>query len=124
MGFLNAINMADGADGVAGTIGLTIAGSLLLVAELANHAPPPALELLAVCLLAFLLYNFPFRESRKAKLFMGDSGALVVGTVLAASALTLVTKAPGNAKPIPSMLIAARGPPDLRLHAANGATPE
>ena len=107
VGFLNAINMADGADGVAGTIGLTIAGSLLLVAELAGQAPPPALELLAVCLLAFLLYNFPFRESRKAKLFMGDSGALMVGTVLAASALALVTKAPGNSQPIPAMLIAA-----------------
>jgi len=107
VGFLNAINMADGADGVAGTIGLTIAGSLLLVAELAGQSPPPALALLTTCLLAFLLYNSPFRETRKAKLFMGDSGALMVGTVIAASALTLVTKAPAEGDPIPAMLIAA-----------------
>jgi UDP-GlcNAc:undecaprenyl-phosphate GlcNAc-1-phosphate transferase len=107
VGFLNAVNMADGADGVAGTIGLVLAASLLAIAKLAGITPPPALPLLAVCLLAFLLYNFPFREERRAKLFMGDSGALMVGAVLAGSALQMVADHRSDAAPIPPMLIAA-----------------
>ena len=107
VGFLNAVNMADGADGVAGTIALILAASLLAIAKLAGITPPPALPLLTVCLLAFLLYNFPFREKRKAKLFMGDSGALMVGAVLAGSALQMVADHRSDAAPIPPMLIAA-----------------
>ena len=109
VGFLNALNMADGADGVAGTIALMITVSLLLAAHLAGQAAPPALALLAACLLAFLLYNFPFREGRKAKLFMGDSGALMVGAILAASALELAGagRGPGAAVGLPPMLLAA-----------------
>lgn len=106
VGFLNAVNMADGADGVAGTIALVLAASLLAIAQLAGITPPPALALLTACLLAFLLYNFPFREKRKAKLFMGDSGALMVGAILAGSALQLVADHRGEAAPIPPILIA------------------
>ena len=107
VGFLNAVNMADGADGVAGTIGLILTASLLSAAQLANITPPPALPLLAACLLAFLFYNFPFHEKRRAKLFMGDSGALMIGAILAGSALQLVADHRGGAAPIPPILIAA-----------------
>ena len=107
VGFLNALNMADGADGVAGTTGLILTASLLSAAQLANITPPPALPLLAACLLAFLFYNFPFHERRRAKLFMGDSGALMIGAILAGSALQLVADHRGGASPIPPILIAA-----------------
>ena len=109
VGFLNALNMADGADGVAGTIALIITVSLLLAAHLEALAPPPALSLLAAVLVAFLFYNFPFREKRKAKMFMGDSGALMVGSILAASALELAAeggKGLDSGSGLPPMLLA------------------
>lgn len=97
VGFINAINMADGADGVAGSIALVMAITLLVAAHLTELPAPPALQLLAACLVAFLIYNFPFRERRKAKLFMGDSGSLLVGTILAASVLKLALAEPSVA---------------------------
>ena len=110
VGFLNALNMADGADGVAGSIGLVITASLLIAAHLAGLPAPPALALLTACLLAFLLYNFPFREKRRAKLFMGDSGALMVGAIIAASVLELAGAGDGSGAAtggLPPMLLAA-----------------
>lgn len=114
VGFLNSINMADGSDGVAGTIAFVITAGLLWSAQLAGLPAPPALELLAACLLAFLLYNFPFREGRRAKLFMGDSGALMVGAIIAASALELAGAniGKGGAVGLPPILLAVlMGPP-------------
>lgn len=68
----NALNFIDGINGLAaGTMALT---SLLLAAA---GIQPCLFVLFAVCLLAFLPWNFP-----KARIFMGDvgsqSGALIV----------------------------------------------
>jgi UDP-GlcNAc:undecaprenyl-phosphate GlcNAc-1-phosphate transferase len=75
----NAINLVDGVDGLAG--GITAISALSLgVISLLQGQPVPAL--FSFCLLGavlgFLTFNLP-----PARIFMGDSGSLLLGFVLA-----------------------------------------
>jgi UDP-GlcNAc:undecaprenyl-phosphate GlcNAc-1-phosphate transferase len=79
VGLSNAMNLVDGVDGFAGAIAAMAA--LALGACAFVHGRFGA-ALVAVCLLGvitgFLLFNFP-----PARIFMGDSGSLLLGFVLA-----------------------------------------
>lgn len=80
---MNAMNFIDGIDGLAAGIG-AIAGSVLLISVLpSGNVPAVALcaAAVGVCV-GFLPYNFP-----PARIFMGDSGAALLGFVLGAVAL-------------------------------------
>jgi UDP-N-acetylmuramyl pentapeptide phosphotransferase/UDP-N-acetylglucosamine-1-phosphate transferase len=83
---VNAFNLIDGVDGLAGGIGLIAAtayGSWLL---LAGNVPMALLAfVLAGALLGFLVFNF-----HPARIFMGDSGSLIVGAILAVLAMKVV----------------------------------
>jgi len=81
---VNAINLVDGLDGLA--VGLSMMISLtLLMLGLAHGQVELAVLLAALCgvLLGFLRYNF-----YPARIFLGDSGALLLGFVLGATAIT------------------------------------
>jgi UDP-GlcNAc:undecaprenyl-phosphate GlcNAc-1-phosphate transferase len=75
----NAINLVDGVDGLAGGIAGLSALSLGVMCLLKGQAVP---ALFSFCLLGsvigFLWFNFP-----PARIFMGDSGSLFLGFVLA-----------------------------------------
>lgn len=75
----NAINLIDGADGLAGGVSAIAA---LFIGTIAAHAGSMTLALLAFALVGsvvgFLVYNFP-----PARIFMGDSGSLLLGFLLA-----------------------------------------
>jgi UDP-GlcNAc:undecaprenyl-phosphate/decaprenyl-phosphate GlcNAc-1-phosphate transferase len=79
VGLSNAMNLVDGVDGFAGAITVTAALTLGTSAFLQGRY---VAALVAVCLLGvvtgFLLFNFP-----PARIFMGDSGSLLLGFVLA-----------------------------------------
>ena len=86
---MNAVNFVDGLDGLAAGIGLiaataTGAFSLGLLAARGGdvNAYPPALiaAVLAGACLGFLPHNF-----QPARLFMGDSGSMLIGLMLAAA---------------------------------------
>ncbi len=79
IGITNAINLIDGMDGLSGIIS-TIAFSVYgLVFLLNNHFILAVISLVLVgTLLGYLMFNFP-----PAKIFMGDSGSLVLGFLLA-----------------------------------------
>jgi UDP-GlcNAc:undecaprenyl-phosphate/decaprenyl-phosphate GlcNAc-1-phosphate transferase len=86
---VNAMNFVDGLDGLAAGIGLiaavaTCAFSLGLLARSGGDvtAYPPALiaAVLAGACAGFLPHNF-----QPAKLFMGDSGSMLIGLTLAAA---------------------------------------
>lgn len=83
---INAFNLIDGVDGLAGSIGL-ICSSLFALFFLANNNIPYALMgfSLSAGLLAFLIYNF-----YPAKIFMGDTGSLLVGLVNAILAIKFI----------------------------------
>lgn len=83
---VNAFNLIDGVDGLAGGIGFisaTTYGSWLL---LAGDVPLALLAfVLAGALLGFLVFNV-----HPARIFMGDSGSLIIGAILAVLAMKVV----------------------------------
>lgn len=88
VGISNAMNFIDGVDGLAGGVGVISSFTLCIVALYTNQ-PISALvaAILAGSMLGFLSYNF-----HPAKIFMGDSGALFSGFVLACLSVTGVLK--------------------------------
>jgi len=80
----NAFNLTDGSDGLAAGAGAISFGALALVAVLQHHPSVGLLPaILAGCLVGFLFYNlFP------ARIFMGDTGSLALGTAMVAAAIT------------------------------------
>jgi UDP-N-acetylmuramyl pentapeptide phosphotransferase/UDP-N-acetylglucosamine-1-phosphate transferase len=74
---INSFNLIDGVDGLAGSLGL-LSTVIFGVYFLEVHLLPYAVIAfsLAGSLLAFLIFNF-----QPAKIFMGDTGSLLVGTI-------------------------------------------
>lgn len=90
----NAYNLIDGIDGLAGSIALIAAlvfGGFFLVAG--SKAMAVSAFVLVGALLGFLRYNMSYTQ----RLFMGDSGSLFLGFLLAYfSVLFLNKNQPGN----------------------------
>jgi UDP-GlcNAc:undecaprenyl-phosphate GlcNAc-1-phosphate transferase len=88
---INAVNFIDGLDGLAaGVVGIAalafFALSYHLSVESHLHALPPmliAIIVAGICI-GFLPHNF-----HPARVFMGDSGAMLIGLLLAASTVSL-----------------------------------
>src|SRR6202165_827407 len=79
----NAFNLTDGSDGLAAGAGAITFGALAIIAVL-QHRPSAGLmpAILAGALVGFLFYNlFP------ARVFMGDTGSLALGTAMVAAAI-------------------------------------
>ncbi len=97
---VNAVNFVDGLDGLAaGVVGLGAVGFFLFSYRLASVneeslAIPAALlcAALAGACAGFVSHNF-----HPASMFMGDSGSMLIGLVLAGSALTLTGNFPAAA---------------------------
>lgn len=105
VGLINAVNMADGFDGLAGGIvmtGLLWLGVLAALASV-NSATLPMLITLAFAIAGFLIFNMRNPWRRKASVFMGDAGSLMLGFALAWFAV-YISQAP--AADIPPMTIA------------------
>ena len=79
VGVTNAINLLDGLDGLAGGVAAIIATSLLIFACIQQNALAVIImsAILGACL-GFLRYNWA-----PAKIYMGDSGSLTLGFLLA-----------------------------------------
>lgn len=83
VGMSNAFNLIDGLDGLAAGVALVATGTLVAVAAANGRDTTLVLTAaLAGALLGFLRYNF-----NPAKVFLGDSGSLTVGFLLAAFAV-------------------------------------
>jgi UDP-N-acetylmuramyl pentapeptide phosphotransferase/UDP-N-acetylglucosamine-1-phosphate transferase len=94
---VNAYNLIDGVDGLAGSLGvLTTAsfGIYFLMAEMPFYAMLSFA--MTGSLLAFLIYNF-----NPAKIFMGDSGSLMLGLVNAILVIKFITVADAAAATLP-----------------------
>jgi UDP-GlcNAc:undecaprenyl-phosphate/decaprenyl-phosphate GlcNAc-1-phosphate transferase len=83
VGVINALNLIDGLDGLAGGVAFFVCFANFVVAWL-NGAPLVMLlsATLGGAILGFLLYNF-----NPASIFMGDSGSMFLGYVLATSSM-------------------------------------
>jgi UDP-GlcNAc:undecaprenyl-phosphate/decaprenyl-phosphate GlcNAc-1-phosphate transferase len=88
IGLMNAVNFIDGIDGLAAGITLFSALTLTIIAMFTGQYSSALLaSILAGASLGFLVFNF-----HPAKIFMGDSGALLCGFLLALIAVTGVLK--------------------------------
>lgn len=88
VGISNAMNFIDGVDGLAGGVAVISAITLAVVAVFTNQPIAAVMAaILAGASLGFLVYNF-----FPARIFMGDSGSLFCGFVLASIAVTGVLK--------------------------------
>ncbi len=80
---MNAVNLIDGIDGLAGCISLLAA---IIFGFLFIHADLPVYALcsfaLVGALLAFLRFNLGGDASKNTKIFMGDTGSLTLGYIL------------------------------------------
>lgn len=87
-GTTNAVNLTDGLDGLAGGTVLSSLGAYTVICLATGHHDLAALSLgMAGATLGFLWYNsFP------ARIFMGDTGSMGLGGLLAG--LALLTKTP------------------------------
>ncbi|AGY59083.1 phospho-N-acetylmuramoyl-pentapeptide-transferase [Gloeobacter kilaueensis] len=81
-GTANAVNITDGLDGLAGGTAAVAAVALGLIVLPAHPALAALCFALAGACLGFLVHN-----RHKARVFMGDTGALAIGGVLAAVAV-------------------------------------
>jgi len=84
VGLTNAFNLIDGVDGLAAGIAV-LAGSACGAILIARGHAPEAIVIAAMvgAAMGFLYFNFA-----PASIFLGDSGSLVIGFVLAATAIT------------------------------------
>ncbi len=88
VGITNAMNLIDGIDGLAATIGSIAAGAIGFIA-LSTGQPEIGIVLLALCgaLLGFLPYNM-----HRARIFLGDSGSLLLGFLLSTASVYSTAK--------------------------------
>ncbi|MGE0873774.1 MAG: MraY family glycosyltransferase [Burkholderiales bacterium] len=90
VGVMNALNMADGVDGLAGCLALSALMLFGLAASLAGDTFIFALIAIGIGALAgFLAWNAPLPGRRHAAVFMGDTGSMLLGLMLAWFAIRL-----------------------------------
>lgn len=89
---INAVNLLDGMDGLASTIGLSIALGIASMGLVTGMDTTVVLATaLAGSLAGFLVYNFP-----PATVYLGDAGSMVIGMVLALLTMQVSVDAAGR----------------------------
>lgn len=96
----NAVNLIDGADGLAGGITLIAVLFMGLISFSQGFLIPAVLAFaLAGSLAGFLLFNFP-----PARIFMGDGGSLSMGYILAVLPLMGISGTGNSGQPAVAVL--------------------
>jgi UDP-GlcNAc:undecaprenyl-phosphate GlcNAc-1-phosphate transferase len=87
---INSFNLIDGVDGLAGSLGL-MSSALFGIYFMSVGMEPYYVLAFSLCgsLIAFLIFNF-----QPAKIFMGDTGSLLIGVVNAILVMEFID--PGN----------------------------
>jgi UDP-GlcNAc:undecaprenyl-phosphate GlcNAc-1-phosphate transferase len=90
IGITNAVNLIDGLDGLASGIALITTATVAVIAAVRQELGVTAASVaLAGSLIGFLRYNF-----NPARIFLGDSGSLFLGFVLAVTSVRGSQKGP------------------------------
>jgi UDP-GlcNAc:undecaprenyl-phosphate GlcNAc-1-phosphate transferase len=106
VGVVNAVNMIDGLDGLGGSTALVAFAWYAAVARLSG------LDMLfETCLIlcgaiaGFLLFNLRFRPHAHARVFLGDTGSLMIGFALGWLAIDLTQGAGRSFPPIAALWV-------------------
>jgi len=96
LGVINAVNMIDGLDGLAGKVMLSsfgwLAASMWMVGGMTRLTSNLAI---IGALLAFLMFNARIPGRPRALMFMGDTGSMLLGYLLAVAAIDATQRARG-----------------------------
>jgi UDP-GlcNAc:undecaprenyl-phosphate GlcNAc-1-phosphate transferase len=88
IGFTNTVNLIDGLDGLAAGVSFIASISMFLMAVSMNQYLPAMIIIsMAGAALGFLQYNF-----NPAKIFMGDTGSMLLGYTMAVTAVLGLVK--------------------------------
>jgi UDP-GlcNAc:undecaprenyl-phosphate GlcNAc-1-phosphate transferase len=88
LGLINAFNLIDGIDGLTGITGIIVAS---FYSYMFYHLGSYFYLAIGITTIATLLAFLRFNLSKKRKIFMGDTGSLVIGLVLGLLTLKLMT---------------------------------
>ena len=108
VGVMNGMNMIDGADGLAGGVALSALfwfGAAAWLAGMSGHLS--LIALIASAVSAYLCFNTGGPLARKYKVFLGDAGSLLIGLLLAWTAIELAMEPGAALKPITAVWILA-----------------
>ena len=98
IGVMNAFNMIDGHDGLAGGVSILGLGSLGVLCALGGDLETvKILAILMSTVLAFLLVNLSWLGKNR-QVFMGDAGSLFIGLLVAFFAVAMVRSEPSLLK--------------------------
>jgi UDP-GlcNAc:undecaprenyl-phosphate GlcNAc-1-phosphate transferase len=101
LGIINAINMTDGVDGLAGGLAFVSAMFFGASAVLLGHsASASLLFVMAAAIAGFLLFNMRLPWQARAKIFMGDSGSMMLGLFLTWFSIELTQRGDERLPPI------------------------
>ncbi|MFI5133499.1 MAG: MraY family glycosyltransferase, partial [Chitinophagales bacterium] len=96
VGAINAFNLIDGIDGLAGGLGFMSLVTLGIFLNMSNDSNSALIAFaLAGGILAFLYFNI-----NPARIFMGDTGSLVIGFIIAVLCIRLMQVNTGVANPV------------------------
>ena len=84
LGIVNCANLTDGIDGLASSVAFSIGVSLFYISFALNEETAIISSALIGATVGFLIFNL-----HPAKIFMGDTGSLFFGALIASAALTL-----------------------------------
>ena len=114
VGLINAYNMIDGVDGLAGSLTVVALLWFAIAAGLVGLRGELLLALLvAFCVSGFLVFNLRHHWRRRAAVFLGDSGSTMLGAVLAFLTIALSQRSdigavsPGSLSPVAALWICA-----------------
>jgi UDP-GlcNAc:undecaprenyl-phosphate/decaprenyl-phosphate GlcNAc-1-phosphate transferase len=80
---INAFNMLDGMDGLAGSLSFASILSASFAAAMFGGGAGLTIALVSMAVvLAFLVFNFPTRFNRPVRSFMGDGGSTLLGFIV------------------------------------------
>lgn len=101
VGLINAVNMSDGVDGLAGASSAAAFFWLAVIGfDFGQHRLGLQTLALAAACLGFLVFNMRHRWRMKASLFLGDGGSTLLGAALAGTSLILASGEPAIAFPV------------------------
>ena len=92
LGAINSLNLIDGLDGLASSVGAILSLAIAAMAFMNGHEADAIIALgLCGALLGFLIYNFP-----PASIYLGDAGSMLIGLVVGALAIRSSIKTPAT----------------------------
>ncbi|UCE68822.1 MAG: undecaprenyl/decaprenyl-phosphate alpha-N-acetylglucosaminyl 1-phosphate transferase, partial [Flavobacteriaceae bacterium] len=98
---INSYNLIDGIDGLASIVGIVILIIYTTIFYLTNEY---FFALLGVSLNAILLAFYGFNVSSNRKIFMGDTGSLIVGFIISVLTLKFLALTPKAYEDLPMLL--------------------